>query len=243
MAATPRRVLPEILDDLDPSDPRARHSRRDLRRVHRAMGSVTILRHAIRRLQFAAPPRSIIELGAGDGTLLLRLGRALKPRWNDVDLTLLDRYDLIADETCEGYRRLGWTVSVQTDDVLAWARAPSTVRYDLCVANLFLHHFEAAELEVLLTAAATRCAAFIGCEPRRDLISRIGSFSVGLIGGNAVTREDAVKSVIAGFRDQDLTEVWGHAPREWIVDEFRALPFTHCFTAIRPSARSLGEQP
>jgi hypothetical protein len=239
----PRRVLPEILDELDPSDPRARHSRRDLRRVHRAMRSVSILRHAIHRLRFAAPPRSIIELGAGDATLLLRLGRALQPAWQGVDLTVLDRYDLIADETREGYRRLGWTVSVKTDDVLAWARAPSDVRYDLCVANLFLHHFEAAELEIVLTAAATRCTAFIGCEPRRDLMSRIGSLGVGLIGGNAVTREDAVKSVIAGFRDKELTSVWGHMQGEWIVDEFRALPFTHCFTAIRPRARSHREQP
>ena len=241
--AMPRRVLPEVLDELDPRDPRARHSRGDLRRIHRAMGSVLILRRAIHSLRFAAPPRSILELGAGDGTLLLRLGQALKPPWSAIDLTLLDRVDLIGEETREGYRRLGWTVRVKTDEALAWARAPDNTRYDLCIANLFLHHFEAADLEVLLTSVATRCAAFIGCEPRRDFVSWAGSLGVGLIGGNAVTRADAVTSVLAGFRGEELTQVWRHAPGDWIVDEFRALPFTHCFSAIRPSVRNGEDSP
>src|SRR5271155_3624760 len=67
-----RRVCPEALDDLDPSDPRAVRARGDLQRVHRAMGSLTILRNLIARLRLAATPKAILELGAGGGTLLLR---------------------------------------------------------------------------------------------------------------------------------------------------------------------------
>src|SRR5229473_3072871 len=66
-----RRVCPEALDDLDPADPRAVRARGDLQRVHRAMGSLTILRNLIARLRLAATPKAILELGAGDGTLLL----------------------------------------------------------------------------------------------------------------------------------------------------------------------------
>jgi SAM-dependent methyltransferase len=224
-------VQPEVLDDLPPDDPRARRARRDLRRVHRAMGSVTVLRRAITRLRLVTPPRRILELGAGDGTLLLRLAGALAPPWSGVELTLLDRHDLLDSPTREAYRRLDWSVGVDCTDVLAWAASPPAARYDLCVANLFLHHFEAAALARLLAAAAARCDALVACEPQRDALARLGSRLVGLIGANAVTREDAVKSVDAGFAGRELTAAW--PPGDWRLDEYRALPFTHCFTAVR----------
>ena len=40
----PRRVTPEILDELPSSDPRARRSRVDLRRINRIMAAVTWLK-------------------------------------------------------------------------------------------------------------------------------------------------------------------------------------------------------
>jgi len=240
MDATSRTVQPERLDHLEPQDPLARRSRRDLQRVHLAMGSVTIIRRMLSRVGLAAQPRRIIDLGAGDGTLLLRLARALRPRWTGVELTLLDRQDLIAAETREAYRKLGWTVTVLRADALSWARAPAKERYDLCIAVLFLHHFDSAELNILLTGAGVRTRAFVGCEPRRDVLSRIGSAGVGLIGGNEVTREDAVKSVAAGFLGAELSAAWKqHVEGEWIVNEYRSLPFSHCFTAVR--ARTTGE--
>lgn len=237
MDATQRSVVPERLDHLDAEDPLAQRSRRDLRRVHRAMGSVSILRRMVSGLRLAVPPRRIIELGAGDGTLLLRLARALRPRWTGVELTLLDRQDLVAADTREAYRRLGWRVTVIRTDALAWARASAMERYDLCVAALFLHHFDATALNLLLAGAGMRTNAFIGCEPRRNALSHIASVGVGLIGANEVTREDAVKSVAAGFLGAELTAAWKHAAGDWIVNEFRSFPFTHCFTAVRASAR------
>ena len=197
------------------------------------MGSVSILRRVLSGLRLAAPPRRILELGAGDGTLLLRLARLLNPRWAGVELTLLDRQDLVTEDTRRAYRRLDWGVTVLCADALDWAHAPIAERYDLCVAMLFLHHFDTARLTALITAAAARTDAFVGCEPRRDAVSRLGSLAVGLIGANAITREDAVTSVAAGFRGQELTAIWDLTAGDWIVDEFRSLPFTHCFTAVR----------
>ncbi len=40
----PRRVEPELLDDLAADDPRAQRSRDDLRRIHRAMATLPIVR-------------------------------------------------------------------------------------------------------------------------------------------------------------------------------------------------------
>jgi SAM-dependent methyltransferase len=239
MQSLPRSVAPELLDDLDPADTRAKRSRRDLRRVHRAMRSVHILHRVLRRLKLQPLPRSVIELGAGDGTLLLRLAQSLRGSWTGVKLTVLDRHDLIAGDTRAGYERLGWTVTVIQEDVLNWIRPPVVQHYDLCVANLFLHHFKEAELASLLLAGARRTDTFIACEPRRDRLAWMASHCLGLLGANTVTREDGVKSVAAGFRDRELSELWSSAPGTWSVEEYRAFPFTHCFTATRCAPRGV----
>jgi hypothetical protein len=231
MSASRRVVLPELLDGMDPDDPLARQSRRDLQRIHVVMGTLATLRRALARLRLSPRPRRILELGAGDGTLLLRVARKFAAEWPDVELTLLDRLDLVGSETREAYRGLGWHVSVVTTDVLAWARARCLQRYDLCMTTLFLHHFADQELGELLAAVASRSDAFVACEPRRDAWARLGSRLVGVIGGNQVTRSDAVSSVAAGFAGRELSRAWPHPDNRWILEEWRAFPFTHCFSA------------
>jgi SAM-dependent methyltransferase len=232
-----RCVRPEALDELDPEDPRAQRSRRDLQRVHRAMGSLAILRNSVSRLRLAAPPKSIVELGAGDGTLLLRLARALKPQWEGVALTLLDRQRVVDLKTLENYRKIGWRVQVVCEDALVWANEPATKRYDLCITTLFLHHFKDRDLHALLTGVAARSEAFIASEPRRDRLADLGSHLVGLLGTNAVTRADAIKSVAAGFTRDEISTAWPKGEDNWWIQEFRALPFSHCFLAARDRAR------
>jgi hypothetical protein len=198
------------------------------------MRSVSTLRRAVAQLNLTAPPRTILELGAGDGTLLLRFARAQRPRWTDVELSLLDRVDLVSEHTRAAYRALGWRVNVLRTDALDWAAAPQTRRYDLCFANLFLHHFEGAELADLLQAVATAVDAFVACEPRRSNLARLGSRLVVLLGANDVTREDAIKSVAAGFKDRELSAAWSTAGgADWDLEEFPAPPFSHCLVAVR----------
>ena len=200
------------------------------------MNSVSILRRAVSGLRLAAPPRRILELGAGDGSLLLRLARTLEPRWIGVEVTLLDRHDLVTEATRRAYRELDWIVTVIGTDALVWAGEPVAEHYDLCITTLFLHHFDSVRLSALLSATATRTDAFVCGEPRRDFLGRVASACVGIIGANRITREDAVTSVAAGFRGQELSAHWARAAGDWSVSEFRALPFMHCFTAVRAAA-------
>jgi len=232
-----RCVQREALDEMAPEDPRAQRSRRDLRRVHRAMGSLSILRQALSRMRLVTPPKSIVELGAGDGTLMLRLARKLKFRWVDVELTLLDRHRVVELKTLEEYRKLGWRVKVVCEDAVAWAQSRAAKRYDLCFATLFLHHFEDSDLRILLAGVAARCDAFMASEPRRDGLARVGSHLIGLLGTSAITRDDAVKSVAAGFAGDEITAAWPKQQDTWWVEEVRALPFSHCFVAVRQSSR------
>ena len=225
-----RSVLPELLDHLDPDDPVAQRSRRDLQRIHLIMRTLPTLRGAIGRLSLPSPPRHILELGAGDGSLLLRLARTYAHSWPGVELTLLDQHDLVSAQTRDAYQALGWRVSVLKTDILGWARGSWPRRHDLCLTALFLHHFKGQDLADILSAVAIRSGAFVACEPRRDQWSHIASRLVGLVGGNHVTRSDAVSSVVAGFTGDELSRQWPDGS-SWIIDETRAFPFTHLFSA------------
>jgi len=237
MAAASRIVTPELLDELEPGDPRAARSRRDLRRVHRAMGSLSIMKRAIKELRLAAAPRRIIELGAGDGSLMLRLAQAANPPWRDVSLTLLDRHDLVSAATRDAYEASGWRVTVLRKDVLEWSVGQQGEHFDLCVCCLFLHHFTADALALLMNAIALKADACVACEPRRNALARLGSELIFLLGTNRVTQEDAVKSVAAGFSGRELTAVWPQTDEAWDLEEYAAPPFTHCFTAVRRGIR------
>lgn len=231
-----RHVEPELLDHLSPSDPLAVASRRDLRRVHRAMRSLAILKRAISCVRSSLAPRTILELGAGDGSLMLRLARTMRTHWNGrVHLTLLDRHNLLSPAAYDAFERLDWRVTVLCTDALEWARLPSAHRYDLCVTTLFLHHFDNTELTGLLTGVAAKVDAFVACEPHRSRLAAIGSQLVALLGASQVTRADSVKSVAAGFRARELTDHWSGVAGEWRLAEYDAWPFTHCFRAERVS--------
>jgi hypothetical protein len=237
MDTSVRRVMPELLDGMDVQDPRALRARRDLQRVHRVMRTVGVLTRAVAGLRLARTPRSILELGGGDGTLMLRFARA-HPDWSPVALTLLDLQDMVSARTREAYRSLGWDVHVMSEDALHWASGNVAARHDLCVANLFLHHFNGPELTRLLIAVARDCDALVACEPRRGFFALLGSRLVGLLGASYVTRSDAVTSVTAGFRGSELSALWPASAQGWSRREYAAFPFSHCFAAARTDASS-----
>jgi len=81
-----RRVEPELLDGLAAEDPRAQRSRNDLRRIHRAMATLSILQRALDCSTAGFHPTTLLELGAGDGTLMLRLAQRRAGCWPDVHL-------------------------------------------------------------------------------------------------------------------------------------------------------------
>jgi hypothetical protein len=191
----------------------------------------------------ASAPLTVLEIGAGDGTLLLGVARSLAPAWPQVQLTLLDRLDIVSEATLASYAELGWTARVEVADVLDWVAQPASAPpsapqppWDLVTTTLFLHHFHGPQLLALLGAIATRADRFFACEPRRAWLAAVGSHLVGAIGANAVTREDAVLSVHAGFRANELSAIWPGPAAAWQAREYAAGLFSHCFSARRAEA-------
>jgi hypothetical protein len=231
----PRRVEPELLDDLGADDPRAQRSRDDLRRIHRAMAALSVLKRALDGATSGSPPHTILELGAGDGSLMLRLAQRRAARWPGVNVTLLDRLDLVTPRTLDALRNLGWTPSVVAMDVFDWLAGPDATRRDVVFANLFIHHFSAEPLARLLAGIEQRSRIFFCCEPRRSALPLAGSHLIGLLGAGPVTRKDAVSSVHAGFRGHELSELWPNKSA-WVLHENSAGLFSHGFLAIRKSS-------
>jgi hypothetical protein len=235
-----RAVSRETLDVLAASDPRALRSRRDLRRINRIMGTCGII---IRGMQATIgrcsrdPPLRVLELGAGDGSVMLRVAQELSKAWPAVQLTLLDRQALVDASTIGAFARLGWRVQTLVVDVLDWAAAPTPLelppRWDAIVTNLFLHHFDDIQLAETLPTIAARCNSFFACEPRRAPLALIGSHLIGAIGASKVTRQDAVLSVHAGFCDAELSIIWPDDHGQWQLQEHSAGLFSHFFSAAR----------
>jgi hypothetical protein len=220
-----REVKPEILDDLDPLDSRAIHSRRDLQRVNALMGHSRILARALRSHINGA---RVVELGAGDGTCLLRVAHRLGTE-RPLSVILLDRRPSVTEDTRAGFARIGWNIDVIEADVFEWLRRAAD-RCDVTIANLFLHHFQPAALSELLARTCEKTRTFVACEPRRSAASMIGAQMLRVLGCNDVTLHDAPISVRAGFRARELSALWPGG-KNWRLREGRSGAFTHTFLA------------
>jgi len=245
-----RCVEPEWLDTLPPDDPRAVRSRHDLQRVNRVMGNVTIWErillkvHARHPVQAENPPpqptrlpKRIVELGAGDGTLLLRILQRPTLQGPGGTILFVDQQSLVSNDTQSAFHVLGWDVETVQSDVMAWLQQsslspPSLGPIDVMIANLFLHHFQTPQLTQMFAAVARHANLFVACEPRRSRAALAGSGLLGLMGCNDVSRHDAVISVRAGFADQELSVLWP-ASSPYRLEEYAAGLFSHCFVAQR----------
>jgi SAM-dependent methyltransferase len=223
-----RRLEREWLDELPAEDPRARHSRADLRRINAIMGNARIVASALKP-QFPQPPRSLVELGAGDGVFALRLARLIGAR--GMAVTLVDQQRIVAPETQRAFAEAGASVDVAQADVFEWLECPGP-RVDAVMANLFLHHFEDKPLARMLSLIAERTRVFVACETRRSAMTLAGARMLGAIGCNDVTRHDAAASIRAGFRDGEISALWPAGP--WSVrEETRGLFASHLVVAVR----------
>jgi hypothetical protein len=217
-----RRLEPELLDLLAADDAAAIASRRDLVRINHVMRQHAIMAAALRDFPC---PKSLLDLGGGDGRFLLAVARRL-PQWRGVSAVIADRQDLVTETTRDAFAALDWRCATRRGDVFDALRdlQPGT----LVVANLFLHHLDEAMLARLFAKIAAGAAGLVACEPRRNGLALLASHLVFALGCNRVTRHDAVASVRAGFAGKELSRHWPPGGR---ISERAAPPFSHVFIA------------
>src|SRR5947207_8363301 len=103
-----RKPEAEWLDELPAQDPRARTSREDLRRLNALMRHVPLLAEAWRRSDPDRWVNTIVELGAGDGTFLLKFARAIATESRACKVILVDPVNLVQQGTMQTFPQLGW---------------------------------------------------------------------------------------------------------------------------------------
>jgi len=227
-----RSVEPELLDQMSAGDLRAIRARRDLKRLNTVILQTGIMARILVEHWGPHQPRTILDLGAGDGTFMLSVARRLAARWPGVTVTLLDQQSMVSPETRNAFTALGWRAETVAADVFAYLEQIKSSGVDIITTNLFLHHFEPEALGRLLGLAGQSAQRLVACEPRRNKFALRASRLLWAVGCKEVTLHDAIVSVRAGFSGKELTALWPSQDR-FDLHERAARLFTHCFVARR----------
>lgn len=227
-----RVVEPELLDELSPKDGAALRSRRDIRRLNGLMGHPRIAASAISETLRGCTKRRIVELGAGDGHLMLSVAERMRETGPGVEATLVDRLDVLDPGVRERFDGLGWRIRTETADATEWLRAAAPDSAEVVMANLFFHHFQPDALTEMLRLAARTARMVIALEPRRGRLPRFCGRFLWVAGCGPVTRNDGYVSICAGFAGRELTALWPDAAN-WELTERSSGLFTHLFVARR----------
>ncbi len=195
-----RVIIPEILDSLNPADPRAMRSRRDLSWIDLFLGNS---RWIVRQLKKQTLPSvRIIEIGAGEGALCRKVQSAL-PSSTVTGLDLIQR-------------PANLPVSIHWIGGDFFQTLPK-IDADACVGSLILHHFSDEALRDL-GARLQSFRSLTFCEPLR---SRLPLFFSKLASPflSEVTRHDMPASIRAGFRPGELPTLLGLDSKKWNTSE------------------------
>lgn len=195
-----RVIIPEILDSLNPADPRAMRSRRDLRLIDLFLGNSRWILRLLKKQ--TPPPARIIEIGAGEGMLCRKIQK-FHPS------SLVTGLDLV-----ERPANLPSAIQWMSGDFF---QSLSKIKADTCVASLILHHFSddaLRNLAPLLQAFRT----LVFSEPHRARLPLFFSKISAPIMGE-VTRHDMPASIRAGFRSGELPALLDLDSKRWAITE------------------------
>jgi hypothetical protein len=194
-----RTLTPEKLDTLDPTNPDALASRRDLVKINHWMGNY-------RWFESIFCPSNVcrthcLEIGAGGGELAIRIiQKSCCMTYSAVDRA----------PQPDNWPQTGFWHQTDLFTYHGYATA------EVLIANLTLHHFNHDELakigERIRTSSIRKIVAN---EPCRRSIHKLQLQAGRLIGFNSVTLHDGSVSIEAGFRADELPMALGLDPDRW----------------------------
>jgi len=196
-----RRIRPEYLDTLDPADPAAKASRRDLVLINQLMGNHSWFESALSA--YEDEKLHTLELGAGEG----ELARHLHAVNNFATYTAVD----YAPRPPEWPNDAMW----HQGDILDYENLGTT---EVVLANLILHHFTNEQLASLGDRIKSSNVQHIFAnEPCRRPAHKWQLRAGCLIGFSAITLYDGCVSIEAGFKRNELASIMALDEKDWLV--------------------------
>src|SRR5258705_7976322 len=111
-----RVVEPEYLDELPAAAKEAQRSRSDLVRINSLMGHARLIRRSLRQ----SSVRCVVDLGAGDGTLLASV---LRHDFSGLEeVILVDRQTIVGAGALAAFRDSEIKATIIESDVFQWLR-------------------------------------------------------------------------------------------------------------------------
>lgn len=208
---TPARVdHDELLDEHDAPRPDMERSLRDLRRINRWLGGVSVYRRLLRRHSGALQTLAVLDVGAGTADLLSSLpGDAMR-------VALDFKIDHLL------YLREGTRVRRVVGDALRLPFRRDAV--DVVTSSHFFHHFDEAENAAILGEGLR--VARKGVMVTDTVRSYVPLLLVRLLAAlrlvGRITRFDAPASVLRGYTAEEARRVAGNvtAKRQQVVSAF-----------------------
>ncbi len=182
--------MPELLGQLSPEE--AEPNLRDLRRLNRYFGGRQTLQSVISPL--LKPGIRILDVGAASGDHATTLAQA----------------KVVSIDISEAHLRTARGDRVVAD---AFAMPFGSGAFDIVMANLFLHHFEDAQIVELLAdfARLATVAVVINDLERSRLAWSFLPLTAPILRWDPVTIHDGTVSVAAAFQPDELSNLFDRA--------------------------------
>lgn len=184
-----RVIEPEQLDDLPPGE--GRRNLEDLVRINRHFGGHSVLRNTLRQVVNPSDAFSLLDVGAasGDSAGIIRQcyprSRVVSLDYNATNLSAAPQPKLLGDAFALPFRQCS---------------------FDYVLCSLFLHHFTNEQVvELLRGFYAVASKGLFVCDLERHILPYLFlPASRFLLGWDALTVSDGLKSVRASFRSIEL---------------------------------------
>ncbi|MDB5258117.1 MAG: SAM-dependent methyltransferase [Chitinophagaceae bacterium] len=198
----------EILDDLEVQGEAVSQNLKELDIINTLLGGNTISVAALKTVVKLHPGKKhwkIADLGCGSGHLMLEMNKVLQQQTCTAEFTGFDANPFIV-KYAQTHCAHDPSIRILCHNVLT---DPFPEIYDIVHASLFLHHFTADELVLLLAQLKkqTSTAIVINDLHRHPLAYYSIKWLTGLFSKSYLVKNDAALSVAKGFKKAEWTSL------------------------------------
>lgn len=198
----------EIMDDLDYNGPILHDALDKLAQINRWLGGNKVTLNGLKKALQNHPkkePITIVDLGCGGGDILRDLSRYGKQKGYEFNLIGIDANPntvSYASQLSQNYDNIEFEV------IDIFSDAFKTLKYDLVIATLFLHHFKENELVSFLKPVLEKAklGVVVNDLHRNKLAYYLFKLLCTTIKNKTIV-EDGLTSVLRGFKRQELSDI------------------------------------